>query len=264
MKERIEMVELLKSIESRSVKGEIVLWWLGGSSWVMKTPEALLYVDLFTGPAPKETLMPLTKNYADLISPVEISQVDLVLSTHEHIDHCHRESLLPIYHNTRAVFVGGPSSTKCFRSWGFDEKRIVELQPYQRYQQSGVEIIALPSKDCVDPGAVSYLIQTGDIAIFDGGDSLYFDGFKEIGQKYEVDIALLNFFKNPPEMTLSMTPPEVAQAARDLRAKILVPKHWNIWTELQDDPGKVKEYLEESPIQVKILSIGQELVFAKR
>jgi L-ascorbate 6-phosphate lactonase len=263
---RIKMSELLELIETSLVERGAVIWWLGGPSWVMKTPEALLYVDLFTGPAPKETLTPLTKNYIDLIMPQTISKADLVLSTHEHIDHCHRESLLSIYQNTQAIFVGGMSSAKSFRSWGFKEKRIIELQPGQSYRQFGVLINALPNRDCVDPGAISYLIRTGDISVFDGGDSLYFDGFKGIGQRYQIDIALLNFFKNPPEsnMILSMTPPEVAQAARDLQVKVLIPMHWNLWTELQDDPQKIREFLKNSSVRLEILSIGQAFKFVKQ
>jgi L-ascorbate 6-phosphate lactonase len=253
------MFELLESIENHIVEKGVMIWWLGGPSWTMKTSKALLYVDLFTGPAPKETLSPLTKNYADLIAPDEITKADLVLCTHEHVDHCHRESLDSIYKNTKAIFIGGPSSAKCFRSWGYEEKRVVELHPETSYRQFGVVVKAFPSKDCVDLGAVSFLIQTGDISMFDGGDSLYFDGFKEIGQQYSIDIALLNFFKNPPEvnMILSMTPAEVARAARDLQAKMLIPMHWNLWTELQDDPRKIREFLTDSSVQLEILSIGQ-------
>ncbi len=259
------MPDVLAGIENKIVKEGIVLWWLGGSSWVMKTPIALLYVDLFTGPAPKEALTPLTKNYADLISPGDVSKADLVLCTHEHIDHCHQASLVPIYQNTQAIFIGGPSSAKCYRGWGFEEKRIVELRPHQGFQRPGIDITALPSKDCVDVGAVAYLIQSGGIAVFDGGDSLYFDGFKEIGQEFAIDIAMLNFFRNPPdsEIVLSMTPPEVARAAQDLGARVLIPKHWNIWKELQDDPRKVISYLEGSSIRVEFLSMGKEFEYIK-
>ena len=62
------MAGLLSTIEKKQVSHGIVLWWLGESSWVLKSPTSLVYVDLFTGPAPKETLSPLTKNYEDFNS----------------------------------------------------------------------------------------------------------------------------------------------------------------------------------------------------
>jgi L-ascorbate 6-phosphate lactonase len=258
------MAGLLSTIEKKQVSHGIVLWWLGGSSWVLKSPTILVYVDLFTGPAPKETLSPLTKNYEDLILPEEITIADFVLSTHEHVDHCHYESLLPIYQNTKAKFVGGPSSVAKFKEWGFVEERIVLLAAYERYHRGQIEFIALPNKDCVDPGAVSYLILTQGITLFEGGDSLYFEGFKEIGHKWGVDIALLNFFKNPPDidMVLTMTPAQVARAAQDLHAKILIPKHWNIWKELEDDPKVIGSYLS-SNITLNILDLGEEFTFTK-
>ena len=130
-----------------------------------------------------------------LILPEEITIADFVLSTHEHVDHCHYESLLPIYQNTKAKFVGGPSSVAKFKEWGFVEERIVLLAAYERYHRGQIEFIALPNKDCVDPGAVSYLILTQGITLFEGGDSLYFEGFKEIGHKWGVRHSLAEFLQ---------------------------------------------------------------------
>jgi L-ascorbate 6-phosphate lactonase len=259
----MQMSNLLQNIEKSELGRGIILWWLGGASWVLRTPSIILYIDLFTGPAPTETLTPLTKNYKDLIDPNNVSIADAVLSTHVHIDHCHKESLLPIYRNTSAIFIGGPSSVKHFRNWNFAENRIVELEPYQFHKVVDATITALPNRDCVDTGAVSYLIDTSEVSLFDGGDTLYFEGLRDIGKKWHIDIALLNFFKNPPEidMTLSMTPKEVASAALDLNAKFLIPKHWNIWTELEDDPQKISDELQDSPVKTKILEPGQEFIY---
>jgi len=259
------MADLLKSIDNREIEEGLVLWWLGGPSWVLKTPTALLYIDLFTGPAPTETLMPISKGYDDLVSPGEISSADLVLSTHYHLDHCHKESLVPIYNNTGAIFVGPASSVRLFKEWGFAESRFIEMVPQQKVTKSGVSISALPSKDCDDKTAVSYIIQTDDITLFESGDSLYFEGFKDIGKVFDIDIALINFMTNPPEVDMQqfMNPPEVAQTAHDLRASIMIPKHWDIWTEMFADPEIIREFLDASLVSYTILEHGEEFAYQK-
>jgi len=259
------MENLLEEIESRQINKGVVLWWLGGSSYVLKTPQSLIYVDLFTGPAPSDTLTKLTKDIPDLIDPAEIKKADLVLSTHEHIDHCHQESLLPIYESTKAIFVGAPSSVKHFKAWGFDEQRIIELRPQQSFHLLDVNILAQPNKDCADKDAVSYLFQVGNICLFEGGDSLYFDEFKAIGKKWDIDIALLNYFTDPPdvEFVQTMVPSEVAQAAQDLGASILIPKHWDIWKELKANPADVAMELDGSSVTPLILKQGEEFEYQK-
>jgi L-ascorbate 6-phosphate lactonase len=257
------MLNVLDSIEKREVQRGIVLWWLGGSSWVLKTSEACVYVDLFTGPAPTETLTPITRDKPDLIDPNDISDIDFMLSTHYHVDHCHRESLTPIYKNTNANFIGPVSSTKLFKEWGFSEERIVEIEPYQKIQDKRLTITAVPLQDVDDQFAVGYLFETAEVNLLDAGDTLYFDGLKDYGEKWEIDIALLNYFTNLPEldMKLSMTPSEVAQAAIDLKAKILIPKHWDIWTEMLADPKELDQHLSGSGIELKVLEAGKEFVY---
>ena len=257
------MNNLLQMIESREVEKGVVLWWLGGASYVLKTRQAIIYVDLFTGPAPTDTLTKLTKDIPDLISPPEINNADLVLSTHEHIDHCHRESLVPIYGNTKAIFVGPPSSVRHFKDWGFDDKRIVELRSSESFRYMDMHIQALPNKDIADEDALSYLLQIDEINIYEGGDSLYFDGFKSAGNQWDIDIALLNFFANPPELDIvpSMVPAEVAQAAKDLGVSYLIPKHWDIWKEMKGDPAEIVDALKGSSVNPIILQPGVEFVY---
>jgi L-ascorbate 6-phosphate lactonase len=255
--------ELLVTIESTPVDRGVLLWWLGGSSWVLKTRQALVYVDLFTGPAPTETLTPLTKAFEDLLDPAQIRRADLVLSTHKHIDHCHRESLQPIYEHTEAIFAGARSSAQLFAGWGFAPERIVSLAPGERHQQAGLDILAVPSQDCDDEQAIGFLIQTEGVTLLDAGDSLYFDGFADLGRALSIDVALLNYFTNPPgsDFVQTMTPGQVAQAALDLRAAVVIPKHWDIWKELRANPQDVARALRGSHVRTLIPQPGAAYAF---
>jgi L-ascorbate metabolism protein UlaG (beta-lactamase superfamily) len=64
--------------------------------------------------------------------------------------------------------------------------------------------------------------------IFHCGDSAYFDGFKEIGDRHKIEIALLPIggYDAPTGRSVHMNPEEAVQAFVELRAKTLVPMHY--------------------------------------
>ena len=61
--------------------------------------------------------------------------------------------------------------------------------------------------------------------IFHCGDSAYFEGFEEIGKRYEIDIALLPIgaYDPPSGREVHMNPEQAVQAFQELGAKILDP-----------------------------------------
>ena len=149
----------------------LTIWLLGGPSVAIQTPKTLVYLDLFSGTVPGEALHKATE---DIIDPKQIRRVDAILCTHHDPDHCHQESLTPIHENTDALLIGPRSCTKLFAEWGFDSERFVELQAEQGFQLDDLRIWAMPCNDYFDPDAVSYVLQSGGVTAFDGGDTLYY------------------------------------------------------------------------------------------
>ena len=64
--------------------------------------------------------------------------------------------------------------------------------------------------------------------IFHCGDSAYFPGFEEIGERYQIDIALLPIggYDPPTGAEVHMNPEQAVQAFIELGAKTLVPMHY--------------------------------------
>jgi L-ascorbate metabolism protein UlaG (beta-lactamase superfamily) len=105
--------------------------------------------------------------------------------------------------------------------------------------------------------------------IYHAGDSAYFGGFKEIGERLAPEIALLPIGAYHPESFrhVHMGPDEAVKAFRDLRAKILVPMHFGTFKlsfEALDEPERwlreiaVRENLMK---RIKILDEGVPVVF---
>jgi L-ascorbate 6-phosphate lactonase len=252
---------LLSEIEEFEVEqGKVVVWSLGGCGFVLRTPKQTLYIDpFFGGSYPEEGIM---RMISLPLEPALIKKADIVLSTHEHEDHCHKGSLTPIYSNTGATFVGPKTSVKKFLEWGFKKSKIREVNSGDEILFEDIHIYVADSYDPLSKGAVTYIIQSGEVTLFHSGDSWYFDGFEKIGKKWSIDIAFINFGKNPPGKQLYMTPCDFLRAARDLRTRKAVPMHWDIWRYTYLDPVILYDFLKywTPKLEVLIMRLGDKLI----
>jgi L-ascorbate 6-phosphate lactonase len=247
---------LAGEIEAFEAPAGLNVWWLGGPSVALRTPRSLVYLDLFTGPSPEPDLH---RANSDLLLPAEVRRADAVLCTHHDVDHCHLDSLRPIYEQTAAKLVGPASCVRLFRQWGFAPERIVEVAAGKSIEINDLTVTAGPCNDYFDHEAVSYVMQSGGVTAFDGGDTLFYAGYRELGRRFDIDVALLNFAHNPPGEIYYMNHAHVARTAEDLGARCVVPKHYDLWAEFLDDPAPLVPLLAPKGIEVSILRPGERL-----
>ena len=189
---------LLREIENFSIKKVPKIWYLGGPSLAIKSPNALIYIDLFTGGVFDPNGTNWRRLIVNVINPDEINYVDAVLSTHNHYDHCEKETLLPIYRNTRAVFIGPQSSCELMLDWGIDKGRIKCVEPETEIFVKDIQISVLQGGDPHEKYGISYMITIAGINIFVSGDDLYSEKYLSDKHNFEVDVALINTANNPP------------------------------------------------------------------
>lgn len=83
--------------------------------------------------------------------------------------------------------------------------------------------------------------------IYFAGDSGYFQGFKEIGHRFPIDVALLPIGAYEPEWFMGpqhITPEQALQAFDDLDAKWFVPMHYGAFKLADDTPREALDRLE--------------------
>lgn len=83
--------------------------------------------------------------------------------------------------------------------------------------------------------------------IYFAGDSGYFQGFKEIGRRFPVDVALLPIGAYEPEWFMApqhITPEQALQAFDDLEAKWFIPMHYGAFKLADDTPREALDRLE--------------------
>jgi L-ascorbate metabolism protein UlaG (beta-lactamase superfamily) len=80
----------------------------------------------------------------------------------------------------------------------------------------------------VHRGYGGYVLRTGRHSVYHAGDTAYFDGFREIGDRLNPDLALLPIGAYHPASfrKVHTSPEDALQAFVDLRARWMVPMHY--------------------------------------
>lgn len=253
------MILEAKDIETAPVEEGIILWFLGGPSLALRTRESLLYLDLFTGPSPAPEI--ITKAIPQVIDPQAIRWADMAISTHFDEDHCDWHALGFLHKNTSCLFLGPVSCNKLYAEWGFDLARRRQIAAYESFANKDIAIHAYPSKDAYDPDAVTYVIEAGGVKLFDSGDTLYIPELAEIGREWDLDIACLSYARSPAEKVIYMDEEAVLKAAEDLKAKIVILKHYDLWVEFAVDPGPLVKKLKAQGHDARVFGLGERFAY---
>ena len=169
----------------------------------------------------------------------DLPPIDAVLVSHAHFDHLHRPSLHTIASLTRRKS-GRPPQIVVPRhvrdlvgDLGFS--RVVELDWWQSFQLGNLEIVHTPSRHWgarivrdVHRGYGGYVLRSGKHSVYHAGDTAYFEGFTDIGQRQRPELALLPIGAYHPASFRSVhtSPEDAIQAFLDLGARWMVPMHF--------------------------------------
>lgn len=161
----------------------------------------------------------------------DLPNIDLVLVTHAHFDHLDRRTLRQVAAEQPIVVpfeVGNLVHDLGFHS-------VHELHYWEHYAHGPLRITLTP---CHHWGARmlhdshrgfgGFIIEAGGRTIFHCGDTAYFDGFREIGARHKIDVALLPIgaYDPPSGREVHMNPEEAVQAFTELGAQYMVPMHY--------------------------------------
>ena len=197
----------------------------------------------------------------------------VVLVCHNHYDHLDKQSIKSLMKKD-AIFIVPLKLKSYLKEWG--AKEVYELDWWESIKLGSVYYTLLPSQHWSMRAARSqgnskslwgsFLIQ-GSKTIYFSGDTGYFRGFEEFGNKYDIDYALLGAGAYEPRWFMHyqhMSPKEFIRAADDLGAKVSIPMHFGIIS-LSDEPLNYPLYVLEEFIKnnaqyaekIKLLRVGE-------
>lgn len=259
--------------------GTFTLWWIGNTGLWLKTEEGThLAVDLWFGNGKRtqkvkdmvpfhqmrnmtggSKLQPNLRAAPIVFDPFAITQVDVVLATHIHSDHICPIFAAAVLQNCgpEVKFVGPQGCADLWSSWGVPEDRIQVVRPGDTVKVKDIEIVVLDSFDRtvlvtveedirgkipeMDSKAVNYLVKTKAGSFYHAGDSHYSIRFAKHGKENEVDVAFGSYGDNPVGMHDKLTSSDILRMAEGLRAKVVIPFHYDVWTNFKADPLEIVE-----------------------
>ncbi|MDP2885731.1 MAG: MBL fold metallo-hydrolase [Ignavibacteria bacterium] len=174
----------------------------------------------------------------------ELPSIDHILLSHSDYDHLNMKTLRRLQRRGTSTVV----LPKGLRSYGDKAgfRDVVEMSSWEEFERDGLRITCVPAKHVSKrkPGDLSataccgYVIRANNRTVYFAGDSAYADFFKEIGSRYDIDVALLPIGAYKPEKwfkNLHLHPVTALQAFQDLRARHLAPIHWGTFW-ISDEP----------------------------
>ncbi len=208
-------------------KGEICITWIGHASFLIQTHEVNILID----PIWSKWLKVIKRLKQPGFEIHHLPSIDFVLVTHAHFDHLDRRTLARVAADQPIVVPIGVGNL--VHDLGFNI--VHELDYWQTVKVGPLEISLTP---CAHWGARfladlhrgfgGFVIAVDGRTIFHCGDSAYFPGFKEIGERHKIDIALLPIgaYDAPTGREVHMNPEQAVQAFEELGAEILIPMHY--------------------------------------
>ena len=164
----------------------------------------------------------------------DLPDITGVVISHNHYDHLDENSI-KLLSNQVKHFVVPLGIGDALRKWGVDEAKIIELDWWQDFEVAGVQVVSTPAQHFSGRGITdgdetlwsSWVIRTNEAAVYFSGDTGYFEGFKEIGERFgPFDYAFMECGAyNEQWRDIHMLPEDTLQAFLDVKGKVLVPVH---------------------------------------
>jgi L-ascorbate 6-phosphate lactonase len=252
------------------------LWWLGQAGFRLRdlADGQTVFCDPF-----------LTKgedrSWQAPMDAAELAQADVVLVSHEHIDHLDRPALRAAAADPGSRFtlmLPAPLVSDVLSDLQLPANRVCGVQPGQviEHQRVRVHIVAsrhgLNVSDAYNFGEqlsgglvryCGYVVELGGARIYHSGDCVPYAGLVEQLRELRPHVALLpingrDFFREAEHNIVgNMDYREAARLASDIGVDLLIPMHWELFALNRGFPGDLVAYTSDHFPRLSVLVLGR-------
>jgi L-ascorbate 6-phosphate lactonase len=258
------------------VGGELGLSWLGQAGFVLRTPTGTTaLIDPFLSPwngRLYETSLPADR----------ATGVDLVLVTHEHVDHFDAASAPAIASaSPKAVFVVPTPIVDMVTEAGVSPERVVGVQPGDDAEIAGLRIRPVPAmhgvtmRDAYGFGQdlsgglirfLGYVIDVDGVRLYHAGDTIHFEGMETMLHDLKIDVGMLPINGRDPEREArdivgNLSEREAAWLAMVAGFDLQIPMHYDLFARNRGYPAQLVDSVERDHPGVPVLVPPREHPF---
>ncbi len=228
---------------------------LGQSGCRLGFPGATIYLDPYLSNSVQILDAPdLERKIPIPIAPEKIIDADIVLITHEHIDHCDPHTLpLLAEASPHARFVGPAPVLAILREWGIDPGRLIHAAETWLDLALNIRIKTIPAAHPeIERDAAGNLVAVGYLLDF-MGQKIYLAGDTSARQQIietlltesPIHTAFLpvnehNFFRGRRGIIGNMSVREAFHFAEEIGVRQVVAMHWDMFSCNAVDPNEIR------------------------
>ncbi|WP_019586114.1 MBL fold metallo-hydrolase [Deinococcus apachensis] len=255
-------------------ENSLAFYGLGQVGVAIRGPGGVLYIDPYLtdsdgGGGHLERVFPPP------VPPGDVTNADLVLVTHNHVDHFDPDTLRPLAVASPGAHFAGPYTCDPAQA-GIGGERWRHARAGEPFTELGATITPVPSAHTELEGAGSgyaflgYVIEWNGVTVYHAGDTVIWDGLIEALSAWRIDVAFLpingrDYFRTRRGIVGNMGVREAAELAEVLNVGLVVPTHYDLFAGNGADPGQFVSYLYRlNPDRPqKVLRVGELLSFIR-
>ena len=261
----------------RPRSGQLGLVWLGQNGFLIKTASAVILFDPYLSDFAEQWTFGWGNEHIRMAAaPVEAKElygIDLVLCSHDHVDHIDPFSV-PIIalRNPMTRFIAPQIARIRMLGLFVQEKNLHLMKGKDTFKIGKMTIHAIPASHAhlkMDRKNgyyfLSYVVQIDGLTIFHAGDSIPYKGQVDYLKKFDIDLAFLPINgKKPAKYAFepNFDIQEAIELAKKIRAKLVIPMHYDMYTLNTADIAEFVRFAEGS-INYRVAQIGVPFILKK-
>ncbi|MCE9500018.1 MAG: MBL fold metallo-hydrolase [Leptospira sp.] len=245
----------------------VKFYWIGHATILCKIKDKWIITD----PNFSDRIGIIVKRYVEPgIDIDKIPKLDWILISHTHFDHLDQPSLRKL--KSSAILSVPKGGGTYIPDALFDDVR--EVNPWDVYEKNGIKVTAVPARHFGgrwlidnfwdgDP-YTGYVIEYKGVTVFFAGDTGYHEEyFKEIGRKFNIDMAFIPVGPSRgPQNPVHVNPDEAMRIFADTKARFMIPiHHGTFYRAGEEEQDRIKKAIDKSGASEKtfFLSIGESV-----
>lgn len=232
-------------------EGQLLLNWLGQAGFVIKTPAGTeLCIDPYLTNSIEKYEGAESRRLWFPSFPMDRFNPDLVICTHDHLDHTDPETIPMIAAYSHAAFWGPEESCKHIAAMNVPQERIKSLKIGEEYSFQDVRI--KPVFALHTPGSIGVVLGVGAFKIYITADTQFDPRLLEVkAEKPNMLITCINAKYG------NLNAEEACALARELQPDVAIPMHYGLIPSNTVPPDEFKQRCDKAGVACKVLKPEQ-------